>query len=327
MTRPARRPTQRSRDALLLELASRLTPRDRWLLAMLHEHQVLTRRQVTRLCFDGDRQTRMRLATLHQLGVLDRVHPNYSLVAAPLHYILGTAGAAILAAERGITVQDLGYRRDRLHALAHGVRLAHLIATNSLFAAWVHASRARPEGSGLVAWWSERRAADTWGRIVRPDGYGVWVDGTRRLDVMVEVDRGTEPLSRVLAKLPAYSRLAVTSGIVTPLLIWLPTARRETNLRAALRTSPSGVTIITAAPGPLTTPDPDADDEADLASAQAVWLPLHATRRTDLDGLTRRYGTPLHPTRPLEPTPPGGDPDDPDPAPHPRPPVLRQRGR
>ncbi|KDA41067.1 hypothetical protein E0F15_01425 [Frankia sp. B2] len=322
MTPPARRPSSRSQDALILELAGRLTPRDRWLLAMLHEHQVLTRRHITRLCFDGERQTRMRLATLHRLGVVDRVHPNYSLVAAPLHYILGTAGAAILAAERGISVRDLGYRRDRLHALAHGVRLAHLVAVNSLCSALVHATRRRPEGTGLVAWWSERRAAEVWGRIVCPDGYGVWVAGLRRLDVMIEVDRGTEPLTRVLGKLPAYSRLAESSGIVTPLLIWLPSARRETNLRAALRTSPPGVTVITAAPGPLTAPD--ADDDDDLAPTRAVWLPLHATSRVDLDGLARRYGTPLHPARPLDPGPPGGGTDDPDPAPEPRPPLLRQ---
>ncbi len=321
MTPAGRRPAGRSQDALLLELAGRLTVRDRWLLAMLLEHQVLTRRHITRLAFDGERQTRMRLATLHGLGVLDRVHPNYSLVAAPLHYILGTGGAAILAAERGITVRDLGYRRDRLHALAHGVRLAHLVEVNSLFAALVHATRARPEGSGLVAWWSERRAAEVWGRIVRPDAYGVWAAGHRRLDVMVEVDRGTEPLTRVLAKLPAYGRLAEASGIVTPLLVWLPSARRETNLRAALRTSPPGVTVITAAPGPLTAPG--ADD--DLAPAGKVWLPLHATGRVDLDALTRRYGTPVHPTRPQDP--PAGAADDPDPAPLPRPPLLPRPGR
>ncbi|MCK9921218.1 replication-relaxation family protein [Frankia sp. AgPm24] len=315
MTPPSRRGSTRSQDALLLELAGRLTARDRWLLAMLLEHQVLTRRHITRLCFDGERQTRMRLATLHHLGVVDRVHPHYRLIAAPLHYVLGTAGAAVLAAERGITVRDLGYRRDRLHALAHGVRLAHLVEVNTLFAALVHASRVRPADQGLVAWWSERRAADTWGQIVRPDGYGVWVDGRRRLDVMVELDRGTEPLTRVLAKLPAYSRLAERSGIVTPLLIWLPSARREANLRAALRTAPPGVTILTAAPGPATAPD--ADD--DLAPARPVWLPLHAQSRTDLDGLTRRYGTPLHPTRPLHPTD-----DDPDAAPIPRPPVLHR---
>ena len=53
-------------------------------------------------------------------------------------------------------------------------------------------------------------------------------------DFFLEYDTGSENLHRVAAKLAGYHNLAARTGITTPVLFWLPTARREAALRALL---------------------------------------------------------------------------------------------
>src|SRR5829696_5803066 len=111
---PTTRP--RARSALSgdhqVRLARRLTPRDRWLIRMLHEHRVLTTRQITVMAYPSVQAARHRLLKLHEWGVVDRFAPFVGVGPAPRHYVLGAAGAAVLAAEEGITAAALGYRRD-----------------------------------------------------------------------------------------------------------------------------------------------------------------------------------------------------------------------
>lgn len=300
-----RAPAGSGRDAAaaLSGLAGRLTGRDRWIAAMVFEHQVLTGPQIGRMCFDGARMARQRLATLHQLDVLDRLRPALpppdrpagpflGPASQPYHYLLGLAGAHVLAAERGISVRQLRYRREEQLAVAFSPRVGHLVGVNDLFTRWVHASRPRPAGQGLTVWWSERRAARIWGDLTRPDGYGVWTTPHRRLEFFLEYDTGSSALGRLSRKLPGYHRLAQATAIRTPLLIWLPTPRREAAARAQL---PTGlpVPIATASPafvpGGLEEPDP----------AGPVWLPLDQAHRYrfTVDQLADLYGHP-HPTPP-----------------------------
>jgi len=103
---------------LLAALAGRLTARDRWLLRMLHEHRVLTTSQITQLAFGTTRAATARLLTLHQHQAVDRFRPLIHVGSAPLHFVLGEAGAHVLAAEDALTVGQLGYRRDRALAIA-----------------------------------------------------------------------------------------------------------------------------------------------------------------------------------------------------------------
>jgi hypothetical protein len=77
-------------------LAWRLTPRDRWIIRMLHEHRVLTAHQITALAFPSFRSGRMRLRELFQWGVVDRFQPFITVGTAPMHYVLAPAGAAVL---------------------------------------------------------------------------------------------------------------------------------------------------------------------------------------------------------------------------------------
>ena len=265
---------------LAAELAARLTARDRWLLRMICEHRVLTTGQVTQLAFGTSRAATARLTTLYQYRAVDRFRPLAPTGSSPLHFILDEAGAMLLAAEDGITTADLGYRRDRSVAIALSARLAHDTGANGIFAALAAAARASGGQQALECWWGERRCAAAWGGHARPDGYGRWSgqppgQPPATVDFFLEYDTGTEPLTRVIAKLAGYAALAARTGITTPVLFWLPSPRREAALHARLAGPPPagtpdaataaqipGVPVATAAPG--TSPE---------GPAGPAWLP------------------------------------------------------
>lgn len=259
-------------------LAWRLTPRDRWIGRMLWEHRVLTAHQITALAFPSFRSGRQRLRELYTWGVVDRFQPFVTVGTAPMHYVLAPAGAAVLAAEDGLDVKELGYRHDRVFGIAHSLRLAHTVGTNNWFTALVDRARHPHPGEhvALAAWWSESRCAKHFGDLIKPDGYGRWRDGDRQVEWFLEYDFGTEVLAKLAAKLTGYAALAQATGITTPLLVWLPTSRREATARRLLARAwheledDRSVPVATAAADLL---DPTA---AHPSPADEVWLPLDA---------------------------------------------------
>lgn len=254
-------------------LAVRLTPRDKWIVRMLHEHRVLTTHQITTVAFPSSRSGRQRLRELYCWSVVDRFQPFITLGTAPMHYVLAPAGAAVLAAEDGLDVKELGYRRDRALGIAHSLRLAHTIGVNDFFAALVDRAR-HDHNTTLAVWWSETRCARHFGDLIQPDAYGRWNARGTEIDFFLEYDSGTENLDTLAAKLAGYAALAEATGITTPLLIWLPTASREAAARRTLQQTwhaldhPHTVPIATA-----TTELLDADT-LHPSPADRVWLPL-----------------------------------------------------
>jgi hypothetical protein len=210
-------------------LAGRLTPRDTWILRMLHEHRVFTTPQLADLAWGSPITAAHRLLTLRRLGVITRWRPWSNARSTPWHWALDALGADIVAARNGVTVAELGYRRDLAQAIFGSAKLAHQIGVNGVFAALARATRARPAGDGLTEWWPEARCGKAWGHIVRPDGYGRWRQDGRVVDFFIEYDTGTETLNRVAAKIDRYAELARVTGIITPVLIWFPTPRRQAN--------------------------------------------------------------------------------------------------
>jgi hypothetical protein len=287
------RPTARAASSVEHQamLASRLTVRDKWLLALLHEHRVLTTSQIQDAAFPSDRSTRQRLRELHLWRAVSRFQPFQQLGSAPMHYVLGPAGAAVLAAEHGLEVKDLGYRHDRAMGIAHNQRLAHTVGVNDFFTSLIARTRHTPavtdtEATGteaVVAWWSEARCARHFGDLARPDAYGRWRARTgrervREVEWFLEFDTGTESLAKLGRKLAGYARLADSTGIATPVLVWLPTTRREAGARTALARAhaeldnPTAVPVATAAADLL---DPTT---AHPSPAEPVWLPLTSAR-------------------------------------------------
>ncbi|WP_328437577.1 replication-relaxation family protein [Streptomyces sp. NBC_00444] len=258
----------------LARLASHLTPRDRWLARMLHEHHVLTTHQIAALAWSSRRAANLRLLQLYKWRAVDRFQPFVTSGSAPMHYVLDVAGAATLAHEHGLDVRDLNYRHDRALGVAHSLRLAHIIGVNTFFTALVARGR-RPRALGhLTAWWSETRCAQLFGDLVRPDAYGRWLEDRTELEWFLEFDRGTErPASRLAARITGYAQLATTTGIITPVLVWLPSARREATVRRALAEVVGS--LVDPSLVPLATTSADLVACADRTDpAVARWLPL-----------------------------------------------------
>ncbi|MFC4003034.1 replication-relaxation family protein [Prauserella oleivorans] len=253
-------------------LAGHLTPRDRWLVRMLYEHKVFTTHQIVDLAFPSQRAASLRLMSLYRWGVVHRFQPHRDRGSHPLHYVLDTAGAALLAHEHGIDPHDLNYRRDREIGRAYSLQLAHTVGCNSVFTTLVRQTRQRGVGE-LISWWSAARCAHHWGDIVRPDGYGRWREAGRDVEWFIEWDFGTERLPRLGFKLAGYERLAEHTGIITPVLIWLPSTRREAGARRILADALRSLDHRERVPVATTATDLVRPEQALDANA-ARWLPL-----------------------------------------------------
>jgi hypothetical protein len=272
------------RRSPLAVLAEHLTARDAWIVAMVHEHRVLTSTQIRQLAFAHERIARRRLALLtNQLRLLDRFRPRRQYGSAPEHYVLGPTGAAYLAVEHQLSPKQFGYSRQRAHQIAISTQLEHHVGCNEVFTRLAAAHHRDPAGGRLAAWWSERRCQRLWGDLARPDGYGHYTlapagtdaSGARNLRFFLEYDTGTETLARVAAKLPGYAKLAAAT---TPQLVlfYLPGARREENLHRLLAQDALRV--------PVATTSPDALNEATTGPTGPVWRPVTGTGTARIPG-------------------------------------------
>ncbi|MEV7395011.1 replication-relaxation family protein [Streptomyces sp. NPDC091215] len=290
------RPSQRTAvtSGYIAHLATRLTERDRWLARMLYEHRVLTTHQITEMAWPSVRAANMRLLRLYQWRLIDRFQPFVTYGTAPMHYVLDLAGAIMLAREDGLDLRDLDYRHDRATGIAYSLHLAHTVGTNGFFSSLVAHSR-RPDTTGrLTTWWSETRCAKHFGDIVRPDAYGLWHEDSpapAALEWFLEFDFGTERPDRLGRKLPGYAKLAATTGITTPVLVWVPTTRREAGVRRALAAALAGLDDPSLVP--VATSSADFLDGRANDPAAARWQPLDvrqpATRRLRLAELAHAW--------------------------------------
>jgi Replication-relaxation len=263
MTATARGPGEASADRQarkLADLAARLTDRDRQLCRLLYEHRVLTSHQLTDLAFGHLDTAEDRLRTLTTLEVVDRFRPRRDTGSAPYHYVLGPLGAAVLAAEQGSSVAELGYRRAATLAIAHHRRLGELVGADGFFAALAGYARRHPDAE-LVLWWSPRRCQATWGALVQPHGFGRWREREAVLDFFLECDSAADAPGRLTAALAGYDELArATPRLATVTLVWTDTTEREAEIRRGL---PSRACLVAAA-----------TKQGGRNPAEAVWLPL-----------------------------------------------------
>jgi hypothetical protein len=251
-------------DRRLVGVLGRLTERDRMLCRLLDDHRVLTSAQVADVGFTGIRRAQTRLAELCAMGVLSRFRNRTGGNPSPFHWVLGPLGAALIAAEAQIDPDALGWRKNLVHDLAVSQRLGHLEGLNGFFTSLMGSARTEPD-CHLDQWWSERRCAREWGEVVRPDGYGVWVQESSTLPFLLEHDNGTERLERLAAKLDGYAKLDKASGHRTWVLFSFPSPRREREARRVL--AHRSVVVATCARV--------ADSKADeFRPVGPVWLPI-----------------------------------------------------
>jgi hypothetical protein len=227
----------------------RLVERDRWLLALLAEHKVLTTNQIATVAFNSVRRAQDRLRQLRALGVVFAFRDSYSGGGtSQTRYALGYLGARLIAAQRAAKPPAPQAYHQSLERLGLWPKLGHHLGVNQFFCDLASYARAHPEqvrgpdgAGGLTMWWSEKRCADFfWNTTTKlhPDGYGCWEAHGRSVRFFLEHDTGTEPLAQVTRKIGDYRSYPTDAFGV--LLFSVHSAARETSLRAALRRDLAG---------------------------------------------------------------------------------------
>ncbi|WP_018352097.1 replication-relaxation family protein [Longispora albida] len=218
----------------------RLGERDRWLLGLLAEHQVLTTAQIAGLGFSHPHTARNRLALLHSRDVLIRFRDLVRPGSQSWRWCLGPIGAAYIANRDGQPVPTRATTLKRADRLSTSPRLAHLLGVNAFFTDLAIHARTTGGDAELQVWWSEnacRRNAT--GELVRPDGHGAWREGEQVREFWLEYDRATEDTSRVVAKLDGYARLHRATGLGHVICYQMQTRRQETELTKRLAAHPA----------------------------------------------------------------------------------------
>jgi len=269
-------------SAALAALRS-LTDRDRYLLQVLAEHQVLTADQIARLEFTDANTARERLVLLTRRRILDRFRDGVRPGSQAWRCTLGPLGAAIVDAEHARPAPRPSVHAQQVLRLARSPRLTHLLGANEFFVALAHHARSHP-GYGLRWWWNEHRATTACAGLAHPDGLGAWTHhdargGAAEVVFFVEHDEGSEQLHRLTDKLAGYAQARLGGGPAHPVLFWLPSLAREANLHAHLahRPLPSPAPVVATATRQHA-------DATGLGPAGPVWLSLgHTTRYRLID--------------------------------------------
>ena len=268
----ARTRTIRSR---IQRVASSVTDRDQLICVDLHEHRVLTTKQLFELHFTSLQRTRARLLQLYDMGVLWRNRPRTHLGSLPWHYTLDEIGAWIVAEHLGIELGAVGYRDDRKRTLVDSPRLRHTRAVNSFFTRMLYVARSTESTVQLAEWRGEAWCARRWQGHVRPDGFGRLEGAGESLELLLELDLGTENRSRLEDKMERYRVLARGSTSPDVVLFCFPSEAREASARLVL-----GGTAMLVATATL--------DRHLAHPVGAIWLPLDGDRRVRLIDLRNR---------------------------------------
>lgn len=185
-------PSPRNRVEADASRPVRLTERDLQLIESVALASVVTRRQIMELgFFSSISRGNRRLRCLFDGGYLRRTFLACDAYAAEAAYLLGPAGAPIVAERTGLDFADIRRQAQRLPARTF---LEHHIAMVEVRLA-IEADAAK-RGYEVVAhyWESECRHEYTLGkgqrRLVKPDGFFLVQPGNRSLAAFIEVDRG-----------------------------------------------------------------------------------------------------------------------------------------
>lgn len=208
------------------------TDRDLELLELVHEHRVFTTGQLEALFFTAPQLAR-RLLILYRHAALLRSRPWTPTGSAPWHGSSAPPAPPFslpATASRSPTSATTPVQQS-------GSACSRSSATSSASTSSSPASVPVPATVRMRGWWRGGQRNAAYGRgATRPDAYGRWREDGLEVDFFLEHDTGTEPLTKVAAKLAGYATLAEATGVSTPVLFRLPSTARETNLRAAIAT-------------------------------------------------------------------------------------------
>jgi hypothetical protein len=196
-------------DALDIRL---LGYRDRATLRILDRAEAATPRQLAILVYRHRRIAQRRLAALWQAGLLERaVLPPRRRAGAELAYRLSRRAQ-----------RQLG---DSSRRVRGSNRLGHTLDIVETVCALATAHGDPRTSSPVQAWLTEATARSHLGGPPYPDSVVVLADGDRWAVLCLELDRATQRLAAIEAKLAAYRRL-LDEHAYWQLLFVVPTANR-----------------------------------------------------------------------------------------------------
>ena len=184
-------------------------------------------------------------AQLYELGVIWRTRPHARLGSLPWHHILDEMGAMIVAEYLGIDQREVGYRSDQRRTLIDSQRLRHTRAANGFFTRMIYVARSTASLLRVAEWRGESWCARRWQLVVRPDGYARLEHAAGSLQMLLELDLGTENLGRLEDKMERYRVLARAATAPDVVLFGFPSEAREASARRVLGGTPMPVATAT----------------------------------------------------------------------------------
>lgn len=200
---------------------------DRAVLRILDRAEAATPRQLAILAYGNLRTAQERLALLWRAGLLER-----TTVPPPRR---GGAELAYRLSRRAQRRLGDTSRRTR-----GSNRLGHTLDIVETVCALVTAQGDPRTTSPVQAWLTEATARAYLGGPPYPDSVVVLAEGARSVVVCLEIDRATQRLAAITAKLASYRRL-LTAYRDWQLLFVVPTANRALWLRQMASASDGGV--------------------------------------------------------------------------------------
>jgi len=220
------------RREFLLGVHARLTDRDWDIVDVVGEHQVFTLDQLQLMFFPSRTRATVRLSELRDMDVLDRFRSCRRPGSQRWRYTLGHVGATIHAHRQGQKPPRPSDTMNRISTLASSRTMRHQLGVNQFVAQLVHEARLRPDVE--LECLSERNASVGLVGSARPDARVRWREDGHETTAWIEYDTGTEPHTRLLAKVAAYGN-AMILGERPVLLFLLHSAAREAELQTRLR--------------------------------------------------------------------------------------------
>lgn len=251
-------------DGLVMDVAHRLTERDRSILTMLYRHRVFTTDQLAEMYFDNTNTAQHRLTTLYRLRLVDRFQPlDHRYASLPFHYVLDQLGAMVIAAERGEDLDKSRWSANKALAIGKSQRLRHLVGVNGFFSALLAESRRREDCDlSVVVGAPLRRAVRPDRPARRPRRLGGGRHQHRLLSGVRPLDRDPRAAGEKAGQLRRPTT-RVGSRLLDLLCFGHP--RREAGARRVL--AEATVPVATAAVGPAQRPQ------------EAIWAPMGSGER------------------------------------------------
>ena len=265
----------------LLRIANRLQPRDYTIGHLLSEHRYLTTDQISSILFSSTRTCRNRLDALRRIGFINCFTPLLrDLTRLPVHWVPGPLSARYVALSRDERAPSVKAVKENQDSRVSGGHVVHNDGANQFGVDLLVYARTHPQAR-LTRWWGSTNISSEINHNARPDGHGVWAEQNRAVAYFLEHDTGTEPLGVLARKVAAYRTVRGGGGPAWPVLFWLPTTARESNLHKRLDGSARGMLVATAA----------RDAAAEHGPAGPVWrLVGNGRRRLRLSELPCRMG-------------------------------------